>query len=139
MGNPWDNDPELLAAMEAFRVAAGEYEVARKVADAAIGARNNAAAAMEAIRRGAAAKEQAAGVRWVESLPEVKVGYVPPGCRKPREKLARLAPDGGLWVVAEEGPWHRYKVARRIGKAEGTVNVGMNFGCRVVSVVEVRP
>jgi hypothetical protein len=138
--NPWDNDPELTAAMEALRVATAEYEVARKAADAAIGARDNVASAWNAIRRDAETAERAAAVRWVEALPLVKVGYVPPGCRKPRETLAHLDPDGGLWVVeTEAGRWHGDNVARRIGKVDGTVAVGMDVGCRVVSVVEVRP
>ena len=140
MSNPWDNDPELVAAMEAFRVATAEYETARKAADEAAGARNNAAMAMDEIRRDAVAKERAAAVRWVEALPEVKVGYLPPRCKNPRETTAHLAPDGWLWVVeTDERRWIPGKVARRIGRSDRAVDVGMSFGCRVVSVVEVRP
>ena len=138
--NPWDNDPELTAAMDALRVATGEYEVARKAADAAIGARDNASSVMDHHRRDASAKERAAGVRWVEGLPLVKVGYLPPRCKIPREVKARLAPDGGMWVVEEVAEWGRpRKVARRIGRGNDKIDVGMDMNCWVVSVVEVRP
>lgn len=138
--NPWDNDPELTAAMEALRVATAAYEVARNAAADALEARHLAAMAMDDSRRAAATAERAASIRWVESLPEVKVSYLLPRCKIPRETLAHLAPDGWLWVVATwTGRGYSVRDARGIGRSEWTISVGLDHDCRVVSVVEARP
>jgi hypothetical protein len=132
---PWSDSPiisEARAAVDAARKVLLDMAPSVREAEATLQRHRDAQQALYKAEHAASDAHWRAGVAWVESLPTLTIRVIPPYCRKPVEKVVRVAPDGSWWEVVDTrhfvtGAKDAQEIRVRCGRLGGV----SLYGCRL--------